>query len=262
MNKTSLLRWISALCLTMLTGCVTTSPVGSANPVDPLEASNRTMFEFNETIDRAVFKPVAEAYAFITPQPVRTCIYNIFLNIGDVWSMFNSAIQGRQVDALNTMGRILLNTTAGLGGCLDLASARGAQRIPNDFGVTLGVWGVSSGPYVVLPIIGSSTLRDGSGKIVDFYVNQVGWGSTVSNVDLRNSLYGLEAVVRREALLDISNVIDRTALDRYSFIRDAYLKRRSAQVRGPGAEAEALPNYDDFEAEATDKKSLGISDKK
>ena len=127
MNKTSLLRWISALSLTILTGCVTTTPVGTANPIDPLEASNRAMFEFNETIDRAVFKPVAEAYAFITPQPVRTCIYNIFLNIGDVWSMFNSAIQGRQVDALNTMGRILLNTTAGLGGCLDLASARGAQ---------------------------------------------------------------------------------------------------------------------------------------
>lgn len=262
MNKTSLLRWISALCLTVLTGCVTTSPAGSANPIDPLEASNRAMFEFNETIDRAVFKPVAEAYAFITPQPVRTCIYNIFLNIGDVWSMFNSAIQGRQVDALNTMGRILLNTTAGLGGCLDLASARGAQRIPNDFGVTLGVWGVSSGPYIVLPIIGSSTLRDGTGKIADFYVNQVEWGSAVTNVALRNSFYTIEAMARREALLDVSNVIDRTALDRYSFIRDAYLKRRGAQVRGPGAEAEALPNYDDFEAEATDKKSLGISDKK
>ena len=254
MNRTSLLRWLSVFALCALTGCVTTQPGGSANANDPLEVSNRAMFEFNETIDRAVFKPVAEAYAFITPQPIRTCIYNIFLNIGDVWSMFNSAIQGRQVDALNTMGRVLLNTTAGLGGCLDLASARGAQRIPNDFGVTLGVWGVGTGPYVVLPIIGASTLRDGSGKIVDLYVNQVGWGSTVSNIDLRNSLYGLEAVVRREALLDISNVIDRTAIDRYSFIRDAYLKRRSAQIRGPGADTEALPNYEDVETETTDKK--------
>ena len=262
MNKHFVLRWLSIFVLCALAGCVTTQPMGSANPDDPLEASNRAMFEFNETIDRAVFKPIAEAYAFITPQPIRTCIYNMFLNIGDVWSMFNSAIQGRQVDALNTMGRILLNTTAGLGGCLDLASARGAQRIPNDFGVTLGVWGVSSGPYLVLPIIGSSTLRDGSGKLVDLYVNQVGWGSTVSNVDLRNSLYGLEAVARREALLDVSNVIDRTAIDRYSFIRDAYFKRRSAQVRGPGAEAEALPNYEDFEAEASDKKALGITEKK
>ena len=106
MNRTSLLRWLSVFALCALTGCVTTQPGGSANANDPLEVSNRAMFEFNETIDRAVFKPVAEAYAFITPQPIRTCIYNIFLNIGDVWSMFNSAIQGRQVDALNTMGQI------------------------------------------------------------------------------------------------------------------------------------------------------------
>ena len=252
---------LCALALVLLSGCAT-HPVGPANPADPLEASNRAVFEFNDAVDRAVLKPVAEAYAFVVPQPVRTCINNVFLNIGDIWSWFNSTLQGRQVDALNTFGRVLLNSTMGLGGCLDLASQTGAKRIPNDFGVTLGVWGLSSGPYVVLPIVGSSTLRDGAGRAVDIYVNQVGYGSLINNIDVRNSIYGLEVVERREALLEVTNTIDRTALDRYSFIRDAYLKRRQAQVDGATAEAQKLPNYEDFGAEPADEKALGITPKK
>jgi phospholipid-binding lipoprotein MlaA len=250
-----------ALALVLLSGCAT-SPVGPANPADPLEASNRAVFEFNDTIDRAVFKPVAEAYAVVVPQPVRTCINNVFLNLGDVWSWFNSTLQGRQVDALNTFGRVLLNSTMGLGGCLDIASQTGAKRIPNDFGVTLGVWGLTSGPYIVLPIIGSSTLRDGAGRAVDVYVNQFGYGSQIHDVGVRNSIYGLEVVERREALLEVTNTIDRTALDRYSFIRDAYLKRRQAQVGGATAEAQKLPNYEDFSAEPADEKTLGLTPKK
>ena len=252
---------LCALALVLLSGCATHS-VGPANPADPLEASNRAVFEFNDAVDRAVLKPVAEAYAFVVPQPVRTCINNIFLNLGDVWSWFNSTLQGRQVDALNTFGRVLLNSTMGLGGCLDIASQTGAKRIPNDFGVTLGVWGLSSGPYVVLPIMGSSTLRDGAGRAVDLYVNQVGYGSLINNIDVRNSIYGLEVVTRREALLDVTNTIDRTALDRYSLIRDAYLKRRQAQVGGATSEAQKLPNYEDFGAEPADEKALGITPKK
>jgi len=252
---------LCTLALVLLSGCAT-HPVGPANPADPLEASNRAVFEFNDAVDRAVLKPVAEAYAFVVPQPVRTCINNVFLNIGDVWSWFNSTLQGRQVDALNTFGRVLLNSTMGLGGCLDIASQTGAKRIPNDFGVTLGVWGLSSGPYVVLPIMGSSTLRDGAGRAVDIYVNQVGYGSLINNIDVRNSIYGLEVVERREALLEVTNTIDRTALDRYSFIRDAYLKRRQAQVDGATAEAQKLPNYEDFGAEPADEKTLGITPKK
>jgi phospholipid-binding lipoprotein MlaA len=247
----------SALALVLLSGCATQS-TGPANPADPLEASNRAVFEFNDAVDRAVLKPVAEAYAFVVPQPVRTCINNIFLNLGDVWSWFNSTLQGRQVDALNTFGRFMLNSTMGLGGCLDIASQTGAKRIPNDFGVTLG----DSGPYLVLPIVGSSTLRDGAGRAVDIYVNQFGYGSLITNIDVRNSIYGLEVVERREALLAVTNTIDRTALDRYSFIRDAYLKRRQAQVAGATAEAQKLPNYEDFEAAPTDEKALGIAPKK
>lgn len=250
-----------AFVLVLLSGCAT-QPTGPANPADPLEASNRAVFEFNDAVDRAVLKPVAEAYSFVVPQPVRTCVNNIFLNLGEVWSWFNSTLQGRQVDALNTFGRFLLNSTMGLGGCLDLASQTGAKRIPNDFGVTLGVWGLSSGPYIVLPIMGSATLRDGAGRAADIYVNQFGYGSLIHDIGVRNSIYGLEVVERREALLEITNTIDRTALDRYSFIRDAYLKRRQAQVDGATAEAQKLPNYEDFGAAPADEKALGLSPKK
>ncbi len=251
----------SALAVMLLAGCATKT-LGPANPQDPWESSNRSVYEFNDAVDRALFKPVAEAYAFITPQPVRSCINNIFLNLGEVWSFINSSIQGRHEDALNTMGRFLLNSTMGIGGCFDLASMNGAKRISNDFGVTLGVWGVSSGPYMVLPILGGTTLRDGTGKIPDLYFNQYGYGQMVHNVDVRNSIYGFEIVERREALLDVTNMVDKTAPDPYSFIRDAYLKKRAAQIRGTKGEAETLPNYEDFEDVPADEKALAIPAKK
>lgn len=247
--------------LAVLGGCATHS-VKTPIAADPWESSNRAVFEFNDTIDRAVFKPVAQAYAYVTPQPVRTCLHNIFLNIGDIWAGVNSSLQGRHIDAINTFGRVMLNSTLGLGGCLDLASTTGAKRIPNDFGVTLGVWGISSGPYLVLPLIGASTVRDGTGLIADAYVNQVGYGHLITDISVRNSIYGFEVVQRREALLDVSDTVDRTALDRYSFIRDAYLKRREVQVNGPIAEAENLPSYEDDEAVSADRKALGLPPQK
>lgn len=261
LNPRILKSFVSIITVISLAGCATKT-LGPSNPADPWEASNRYVYEFNDAIDRALFKPVAEAYAFVTPQPVRSCINNIFLNLGEVWSFINSSLQGRHEDALNTMGRFLLNSTMGIGGCFDLASMNGAKRIPNDFGVTLGVWGVSSGPYMVLPILGGTTLRDGTGKIPDIYFNQYGYGQLVHNVDVRNSIYGFEVVERREALLDITNMVDRTAPDPYSFIRDAYLKRRAAQIRGANAEVEKLPNYEDFEDVPADDKALGIPAKK
>jgi len=252
---------LSAIALLTLMGCAT-QKVGPPNPADPWEASNRAVYEFNDSIDKAFLKPVAEAYSFITPQPVRTCINNIFLNIGEIWSFVNSSLQGRHEDAINTMGRFLLNTTMGIGGCFDIASTTGAKRIPNDFGVTLGVWGISSGPYMVLPILGSTTLRDGTGKVADLYVNQVEYGQAVQNINLRNSIYGFEVVERREALLTVTDTVDRTALDPYSFIRDAYLQRRNAQVRGANAEAEKLPDYENFADVPADDQALGIIPKK
>jgi phospholipid-binding lipoprotein MlaA len=260
MNTTPLFKALLIGLLAVLGGCAT-QPVKTPIAADPWESSNRAVFQFNDSVDKAIFKPIAQAYAFVTPQPVRSCIRNIFLNIGDVWAGVNSSLQGRHLDAINTFGRVMFNTTLGLGGCLDLASITGANRIPNDFGVTLGAWGLRSGPYLVLPLIGSSTIRDGTGLIADAYVNQVGWGHMISDISVRNSLYGLEVVQRREALLDVTDTIDRTALDRYSFIRDAYLKRRTVQVDGPMTEAQSLPDYEDEEAAPADRKALGIPPK-
>ena len=260
MNNHSFHKPLLIALLVVLGGCAT-QPISTPIAADPWESSNRSVFQFNDSIDRAIFKPVSRAYAYVTPQPVRTCIHNIFMNLGDVWAGINSSLQGRHLDAINTFGRVMLNSTLGLGGCLDLASTTGATRIPNDFGVTLGVWGIGSGPYVVLPFIGASTVRDGTGLIADAYVNQVGWGHTINDIAVRNSIYGLEVVSRREALLDVTDTIDRTALDRYSFIRDAYLKRRAVQVHGPLSDAEKLPSYEDDEAAPADRKALGIPPK-
>lgn len=257
---TSSLKYLLFGLLCITAGCATYE-VKTPIAADPWEKSNRAVFEFNETIDRAVLKPVAQAYAFVTPQPIRSCINNIFLNIGDLWAGLNSSMQGRHIDAINTYGRFMLNTTVGLGGCFDVASTTGAIRIPNDFGVTLGVWGIKSGPFIVLPIIGASTVRDGTGLIADGYVNQIGFGQAVHDIAVRNSIYGLEVVQRREALLDVTDMVDRTALDRYSFIRDAYLKRRDVQVRGPLTDAESLPSYEDFEAAPVDRQALDLPSK-
>ena len=257
MKLSPLRHALCVLALAGLSGCATQT-LGPPNPEDPLEASNRAVWEFNETLDKFVLKPVAEAYRFVTPQPIRTCLNNIFLNLGDAWSGINSVLQGRQVDALNTLGRVLLNTTMGLGGCFDIASETGAKRIPNDFGVTLGVWGVGSGPYIVLPILGPSSPRDGVGRLAGLYVGQVEFVGLINDVNVRNSLYGFQVIQRREALLDATDMVEKTALDPYSFVRDAYLQRNKAQVSGNDAAAEKLPQYEDFEAAAVDDKSLGI----
>lgn len=243
----------------VLTGCASTQ--GPANPADPWEGMNRGTFAFNEAVDDAVFTPIAELYAFITPRPVRTCIRNMYLNLGEIWSMINSNLQQRHVDAINTTGRFLLNTTMGLGGCLDLASERGQPRIENDFGITLGVWGVPQGPYLVLPFLGASSARDGVGTGVDFVGNQLDTIGMIPNVRLRNSLWGLEVVVRRDALLTVTETVDRTALDPYSFIRDAYLQRRAAMVSGE-PDAQDLPDYEDYEDVEADDKALGVKQEK
>lgn len=248
-------RFFLLLVVAALTGCAATK--GPPNPADPWEGMNRSVYAFNDTVDRVVFEPVAQLYAFITPRPVRTCIRNMYLNISEIWSAINSSLQQRHVDAINTMGRFMLNTTMGLGGCIDVASDNGQPRIPNDFGITLGVWGIPQGPYLVLPIVGSSSVRDGVGSVGDLLGNQIATIGEIPNVRLRNSLWGLEVVVRREALLTVTETVDRTALDPYSFIRDAYLQRRAAMVSGTNG-ADQLPDYEDYEDVKADKAALGI----
>lgn len=249
---------LAGLACSVLAGC---AAVGNEpNPADPWEGSNRNMYAINDAVDKAIVRPVTELYAFLVPRPVRTCVLNIFVNITEPWSGLNSILQERGHDGINTLGRFLLNSTAGIGGCIDVASTTGQPRIANDFGITLGVWGVPSGPYLVLPIIGPSTVRDGLSDIPNLYGNQIITIGLINDVALRNSLWGLEFVARRDALLPISKTVDSTALDPYSFIRDAYLQRREAMIRGNLQDAEQLPDYEDFEAIEADEKALGMKE--
>jgi len=210
-------------------GC---AQVPHPSPNDPWESYNRSMYRFNDAVDRAVLKPIATGYETVTPRPVRTCIHNIFGNLGDVWSAINSLLQGRGRDFVDTFGRVLFNTTAGLGGCIDIASMHGARKIPNDLGMTLGVWGFGSGPYVVLPFLGSSTVRDGSAWAISLAspVSPTSAVFAIDNVPVRNSMFGLYVVDTRANLLEADRLVDQIALDKYSFIRDAYLQRRKSML--------------------------------
>lgn len=248
MSMSTLSRFAAAgLACAVTAGCAAPQ---HPDPRDPWEGFNRGVYSFNDTLDRFLIKPVAVAYDTVVPDPVENCVHNMFSNLGDVWAGFNSMLQGRGVDAINTWGRFLLNSTMGLGGCIDIGSQTGANKIPNDLGTTLGVWGLGQGPYLVLPILGPSSVRDGVGTAGDFFGNPLSLSNTVNNVGLRNSLYGLELIDTRADLLPVTETVQRTALDPYSFVRDAYLQRRAAMVRGEKVDADALPNYNDEEDKA------------
>lgn len=221
-------RWLAMASLlvgaALLTGCAT---VARPDPNDPLESYNRSMTRFNDQVDAMVLKPVATAYREVTPAPVRTGVSNFFANIGDVWSFVNNVLQLRAEAAGSSFMRVNVNTIFGLGGLLDVASELGIDRYKQDFGLTLGRWGIGTGPYLVLPILGPSTLRDTLALPVDMKGNVV---SHVDPVSARNSLYALRAVDVRANLLRAGSVLDSAALDKYSFTRDVFLQVRGSQV--------------------------------
>ena len=213
---------IALACLFVLGGCATTAD----NP-DPWEGLNRKTFAFNDAVDRAVLKPVAQGYVKVVPGVARTGISNFFSNLEDVGNSFNNILQGKMVDGINDAGRFVLNTTMGIGGLLDLASMNGMEKHNEDFGQTLAVWGMGSGPYFVIPLLGPSTARDAPAKFVD---PQWYWPRLLDNDPLYWTLWGLDKVRTRASLLQAEGVLDQAALDRYTFIRDAWLQRRRSQV--------------------------------
>lgn len=223
-------RCVALACAWILVGCAS---VGS-NPRDPLERYNRAMFSFNDTVDRYFTKPVAEAYRAVLPGFVRTGVRNFLGNLEDVWIGANNFFQGKFEAGFSDLMRVSINSVIGLGGLFDVASEAGLEKNNEDFGQTLGRWGVGSGPYVVLPLLGPSTLRDSAALPVDFSANLLGpfaeAATTAHEVAVRNSLWGTNFVGRRADLLDASALVDQAALDRYAFIRDAYLQRRLSLV--------------------------------
>lgn len=204
-----------------LTGCSTMPQQDSA------ESFNRAVYGFNDAVDRAVLRPVAETYESVLPGGLRHCVHNVFANLGDIWSSFNSFLQGDAHQGINSAGRVLLNSTMGVFGCFDLATGQGVERQPEDFGQTLAVWGVGSGPYVVLPLLGPSTLRDALALPLDIFGNPI---EHISHVPTRNSTFGLWLVDGRATLLPATRLVDQVAIDPYSFTRDAYIQRRNSLI--------------------------------
>ena len=207
----------------LLGGCATTQ-----SKIDPFEPWNRTMFEVNDVVDGKIVKPVAEAYVKYTPEPIRTGISNFFGNIEDLFVGINNVLEGDGNRAGDDFGRVLLNTTFGLGGIFDLASMMGIERHTQDFGITFGKWGIAPGPYFFVPLFGPTTLRDGTGTAIRAYLGPTTYIFT--NVPLRNTIWGIGAVDMRANMLGTESIVDQAALDRYRFIRNAYLRARRYQV--------------------------------
>ncbi|BEP63263.1 hypothetical protein GmRootV213_38170 [Variovorax sp. V213] len=214
----------AAATFALLAGCAS-GP--HANPADPFEPFNRGVTRFNDTVDEAVLVPVATAYVRVLPSMVRTGVSNFFGNLGDVWSFANSVAQLKLQNSAETFMRVNVNTFFGLGGLLDVATEAGIDRHEEDFGQTLGRWGVGAGPYVVLPIFGPSTLRDTAALPVD---RAGGVVSNMNDVAWRNSLSFLEAVDTRAKYLRAGRLLDDAALDKYTFTRDAFLQHRRNDV--------------------------------
>lgn len=234
------LRLLAAgVSLAALAGCAT-GP--NADPRDPLEPMNRAVYGFNDGVDRVVLRPVATVYRDLTPRLVRTGVTNFFANLGDAWSFVNNLLQFKGEAAGDSFMRFNINTFMGLGGVLDVASEMRIARHKEDFGQTLGYWGVPSGPYVVLPILGPSTVRDTTALPLDWKGDLA---NTIDPVHTRNATTVLRAVNVRANLLRAGDVLDGAALDKYSFTRDVYLQVREADVQDRPAPAAAAGSADD-----------------
>jgi phospholipid-binding lipoprotein MlaA len=236
------IRWHTAACLVVvlvLGGCAT-GPQAVAH--DPLEPLNRSVYAFNDALDAAVVKPVATAYRDVTPRPVRAGISNFFANIEDLWSMLNAVLQAKPQAAAENFMRFNVNTFLGFAGVLDLASEMGIKRTTLDFGHTMGHWGVPPGPYLVLPLLGPSSIRDAAGRVVDSAGD--GLNQVVDHTATYNATQVLRLTDKRANLLRATDMLDQAALDKYSFARDAYLQRRASLI-SPEAERYETEGFED-----------------
>lgn len=251
MKKTS--KLLTGLLLgTLLTGCASQG-AQQAEPADPWEGFNRKIFIFNDTIDRYALKPVAQGYDTITPDPIQTGVGNFFSNLGELRTVLNSVLQWKWGNAGIASGRFLVNSTLGIGGVLDPASRMEWMARTEDFGQTLGVWGVAEGPYVVLPLLGSSTVRDTSALPADIYSYPLTY---VEDDSVRYAIRALQLVNLRASLLEQEKLISG---DRYVFLRDAYLQRRRFEVND-GKSGDDPFASDDFDFDDSDFDDSGFAE--
>jgi phospholipid-binding lipoprotein MlaA len=227
--------WVALTVLS--TGCAT-GP--NANPKDPLEPMNRKVASFNDALDDNVLKPAAIGYRDYTPQPVQTGVSNFFRNLSDVWSTANNGLQLKGRETAESLMRVVVNTVFGIYGIFDVATPIGLERHPEDLGQTLGYWGVPSGPYVVLPLFGPSTVRDTSVLPVELSADFVTKHDVVAE---RNVASATRLVDKRASLLQTTDLLSGAAIDKYSFTRDSYLQYRRNQVYdGNPPDDETLPD--------------------
>lgn len=236
--------------LALLAGLTPCSPVLAGSEADPWEGFNRAIFSFNDTLDRYILKPVAKGYVAITPGFMQTGISNFFNNTGEVATLVNDLLQGKFKQAGLDSTRLLVNTTVGLVGFVDVGSRIGLERHDEDFGQTFGYWGMGSGPYVMLPFFGPSTVRDAAGLVPDYFISPL---DSIDDDPVRYSIRGLQAVDARAGLLEAEKLI---AGDRYTFIREAYLQRRAFLVRD-GAIEDDFPEDELFDDEGLDDEEGG-----
>lgn len=244
MNMKMIKRMLILVTGLMLQSCATVE--GPPNPDDPYESFNRSMFAFNEGLDKYALKPLAEGYKAVTPAPVDTGITNFFSNLDDIIVIINDLLQLKFEQALRDTSRFIWNTTFGLAGFIDVATGFGLPKNSEDFGQTLGYWGVGHGPYLVLPVLGASGARDAVGFAVD--ASEFDPVFDEIDGDARYAVIGLKYVDIRADLLSATNVIDQTAPDKYAFIRDAWMQRRLSLVHD-GNPPEQYNEEDLFEEE-------------
>ena len=231
------MRFYFLLGMLILSGCASTS--GKTNPKDPFEGYNRSMYKFNDTVDSAVLKPIAQGYKKVMPNQAQKMVHNFFSNIDDIFVTGHDLLQFKFAQAASDFTRVWVNSIFGIFGLFDVA--HNLEKHNEDMGQTLGYWGVSSGPYLVLPLLGPSSVRDGAGWAVD---SNYGLVENITDIPVRNTLYATGKLDQRVQLLDAESVLEGTVVDRYSFIRDAYMARRQSLVYDGSPPRE---KYDDEE---------------
>ncbi len=245
MHSKLITLFTSCLLAILATGCATTNK-------DPIESVNRGVYKFNDVTDKVILKPVATAYKTVTPTPIRKGFNNFFNNLGSITTVLNDLLQFKFADAFTDAGRFVINSTFGLAGFIDVASM---DKIPNhkeDFGQTLGYWGVGNGAYLVIPLLGPSTLRDATGFVIDRVTSDpITYTHNIGEVRLHNQLRTAQLVDARTQLLDAGDLVDNASLDPYSFMRDAYLQSRANLVADGVATNKT--NDDGFEPADEDK---------
>ncbi len=249
-KKSNLLTFCFAAFLSVsVTGCATNSQTGTGEIYDPYENMNRAVFSFNDAVDQAVAEPVARGYRAVTPKLVRDGVRNFLRNLRSPVNVANQILQGDIEGAAGDISRFAMNTTIGVGGLFDVAAETGLEYEHEDFGQTLGVWGVGNGPYLVLPLMGPSTLRDATGLLVDGYADPV--RLYLDNTGQEEWIYaraGVSLLEKREALLDVLDDLRANSFDYYAAMRSAYMQKREAMLRDDDPEAlsaPAIPDYDD-----------------